>query len=305
MKGLELSKLYFEEYGLPMLESEFKEIFPRIAVGLVGHGSECFGYDDEVSKDHDYEPGFTIWLTEEDEKNYGFKLFRAYSKLPKEFMGVKLNNSSYNGTTHGVQTIEDFCRFYLGSKEVPKSLDQWLYIPDFYLAEASNGEVFIDNLGKFTSIRKEILNRPEDVRLKKLSSEVFLMAQTGQYNYKRCIDHNEIGSAILSLNDFVKHACSVIYLLNNVYEPYYKWVFKKMDELTLLKDLKEKLLSLLTNPTNFNDNFELIEYISIKIIEELKNQKLTTLNISYLEDHAYQIRDRIKDNNLRNSSIVL
>ena len=41
MKGLELSKRFFEEYGAPMLKNEFPNLAPLVAVGLVGSGSEC------------------------------------------------------------------------------------------------------------------------------------------------------------------------------------------------------------------------------------------------------------------------
>ena len=80
MKGIELSRAFYLELGKPMIESEFAEYADRIAVGLVGHGSECFGFDDEISRDHDFEPSFCIWLTDEDEREFGFKLFRAYKK---------------------------------------------------------------------------------------------------------------------------------------------------------------------------------------------------------------------------------
>ena len=54
MRGLELSRGYFEEFGRPMLEKDFPEILPYLAAGLIGSGSECLGVDDEVSEDSDF-----------------------------------------------------------------------------------------------------------------------------------------------------------------------------------------------------------------------------------------------------------
>ena len=62
MKGLALSRAYYEEYGAPMLKKEFPELSGLICCGLAGDGSECFGFDDEVSRDHDFEPGFCLFL---------------------------------------------------------------------------------------------------------------------------------------------------------------------------------------------------------------------------------------------------
>ena len=87
MRGLELARDYFETYGAPMLHAQFPDWEDRLAVGLVGSGSECLGYDDEVSQDHDFEPGFCIFLPEEDvlDRRTAFQLERAYAKLPAEF----------------------------------------------------------------------------------------------------------------------------------------------------------------------------------------------------------------------------
>ena len=44
MRGLELSRAYYEAFGAPMLQEQFPEWADRLAVGLVGSGSECFGW---------------------------------------------------------------------------------------------------------------------------------------------------------------------------------------------------------------------------------------------------------------------
>ena len=306
MKGLELCRAYFEAYGRPMLENEFSDVIDRIAVGLVGHGSECFGFDDEISRDHDFEPGFCLWITEEDEKKFGFKLFRAYRKLPKEFMGITLQNESLFGSdSRGVRTIGEFYRYYTGCRGAPDSLEAWIKIPSFYLAEATNGEVFRDPLGEFSRIRREISNgMPEDARKKRLASSLFLMAQAGQYNVSRCIKHGELAAASLALSKFAENALQVFFLLNHQFCPYYKWSFKALDFLSVLTKEGELLKSLVTRPIDIN-SVEDIDRIARGVITELINQGLCQVNGDYLETYAYNVQDSILDPNIRNMPIIL
>ena len=83
MKGLQLSEDYFNTFGLPLIQDKFSEHADRIAVGLVGDGSECFGFDDEFSRDHDWGPGFCIWLTETDVTEIGKALHHESSNSQK------------------------------------------------------------------------------------------------------------------------------------------------------------------------------------------------------------------------------
>ena len=74
MKGLELAKKYYLICAKEILEKDFSDIFDYLAIALIGSGSECYGFDDELSKDHDFEPGFCIFLPEKeivDEKDPG------------------------------------------------------------------------------------------------------------------------------------------------------------------------------------------------------------------------------------------
>ena len=93
MRGLEEARAFYEEQGAEMIRSRFPGFESRIAVGLAGHGSECFGFDDDISRDHDFSPSFCLWITDEDERRFGFHLFRAYEKLPKEYCGCLLYTS--------------------------------------------------------------------------------------------------------------------------------------------------------------------------------------------------------------------
>ncbi len=302
MQGIEISRAFFEEHGRPMLENEFGEYLDRIAVGMVGHGSECFGFDDEISRDHDFAPAFCLWLTDEDERLFGFKLFRAYSKLPKEFMGLKTAQKSLmGGNEFGVHTISEFYSKYTGSGGAPECWQDWLFTPSHYFAEATNGEVFCDPLGIFTEIRERIMHgMPEDVRLKKIASCTLHMAQSGQYNYKRCIAHGEYAAARIALDEFVRNAAELVFLLEKRHAPYYKWIFRAMRDLTRLSHLQLSLEELLLLPPDESLKIELgIEKFCAEMINEFRAQGITDAGCEYLESHAYSINDKITDNEIR------
>ena len=202
MQGLEEARALYEEYGRPLLHRDFPELEGRVAVGLVGHGSECYGFDDEISRDHDFARGFCLWLTDADDLRYGVALSRAYRSLP---LGTAAERSALAEDNCGVRRTAFFYRRYTGSPGAPESWRQWLSLPAHALAEATNGEVFRDDLGEFTAIRERLLHgMPEDVRKKHLAARLIEMAQSGQYNYSRCLRHGEAGAAALELSDFVR-----------------------------------------------------------------------------------------------------
>jgi hypothetical protein len=82
MKGLELRQSYWSECGSPALQKRFSREFSRMAAGALGHGSEYLGLDDELSQDHHWEPGFTLFLTEDDYHAIGTAVFQTLLSLP-------------------------------------------------------------------------------------------------------------------------------------------------------------------------------------------------------------------------------
>ncbi len=309
MNGIELSKAFFEEYGKPMLE-EFPEVKPYLAAGLFGSGSECFGFDDKVSSDHDFEAGFCLFLPDESvvDRRTAFLLERAYAKLPGEFMGVRRSMlSPVGGARRGVLRTDEFFLEKIGSKDGMLTLHQWLTVPEQALAEATNGEVFFDNYGEITKIREGLKQYPEEVRRKKLAGNLLLMAQSGQYNYKRCLDHGEEAAAQLAVGEFVNSAMAVIFLLNNKYKPYYKWSFRALRALPKLSLEAEIMEYLLTTPNGSDtaeEKYYAIEGIAADVIDELAEQNLTNAICGDLEKHAYSVNDGIEDAELRNMHIL-
>ena len=50
MKGLELARQYYETCGKEILQAQFSDVLPYLAIGLAGSGSECYGFDDGIVK---------------------------------------------------------------------------------------------------------------------------------------------------------------------------------------------------------------------------------------------------------------
>ena len=310
MNGLEISRAYFDECGMPMLEEKFPELLPHVAAGLFGSGSECFGFDDELSRDHDFDPGFMLLLPDEDviDRKQEFALERAYAALPKEFMGVERPMMTpVGGSRRGVMRMADFFKEKTGSTSGNLTMEQWLAVPSYALAEAVNGQVFFDGSGELTRVREALAHYPEDVRRKKLAGNLLLAAQAGQYNYLRCLRHGETAAAQLAVIAFAQSVMEIVFLLNDAYQPFYKWQFRAiraLPKLPFAAELVEYLITTNNDGHLAQDKYEVIEDISADIIAELEAQGLTAADCVDLEKHAYSVNDGIADGNLRNLHIL-
>ena len=310
MNGLQLSKGFYEEYGRPMLEEQFPDLLPYLAVGFTGSGSERCGFDDAVSRDHDFEPGFCVFLPDESivDERQAFRLERAYAKLPKEYMGVKRQPlSPVGGNRNGVTRTADWFAAAVGSPDGHLSAEQWLRLPSHALLEATNGEICFDGFGEVTLIRDRLKAMPEDIRLKRLAGNLLLMAQAGQYNFTRCLRHREPEAAMLACHEFVNAALQAIFLLDRAYMPFYKWSFRALRQKLGEEELADKLSILLTTgltEETAEDKYVVIEDIAADFIDRLQSEGLTDAICGDLEKHAYSVNDRVKDGSIRNLHVL-
>ncbi len=310
LKGLDLCEAFYRQYGYPMIENEYAHIRQYMAIGLMGMGSDCLGYDDEISHDHDFGPGFCIWLPQDIYQQYGQKIQASYEQLPKEFMGVKRLTSLHGQGRVGVFEINSFFEQFL--QKIPHTLEEWLYADENALLACTNGRIFDDYYGQVTEIRNQLKTFPEDVRIKKIARALAKMAQSGQYNYARCMQRQDEVAASLALNEFIDQTLSVVYLLNKKYKPYYKWSYYGLKDCQSLQAVGELLLKLVQLPNqlsrwqgyqvgiNLDDQkVIIIEKISQMVIGELQRQALSDSQDDFLDTHAHLVMQKIQDAKIR------
>jgi hypothetical protein len=297
MKGLDLAEAYYHAYGAQMIASQFGSCAQRIAAGFVGPGSECFGFDDDISRDHDWGPGFCIWLAAGDYAQFGESLQKAYQALPATFMGFSPRRVSPGEESRtGVGEISAFYRTYTGLDHMPASLNEWLSIPESSLATCTNGKIFADPPGEFSRWRKALLDfYPEDVRLKKMASRCFTIAQTGQYNFERCLRRKDFFAARYSETKLCADVISLVFLMNKRYAPFYKWMHRAVAELPLLGKTIHMLISDLISQPAYDEKQKIIERICALIISALRDAGLSDSASDFLLDHAHRLHDRIED----------
>ncbi|RBP97508.1 hypothetical protein CRD60_05775 [Bifidobacterium aemilianum] len=326
ISGLRLAKAYWEEYGKPLIASKYPEYQGRIAAGLVGHGSECYGFDDRYSQDHDFGPGFCLWLTDEDYQAIGPQLQADYEALPQEFMGFGPRESTTRaqgaGRRVGVFSIGDFFEGLTGYRQAPPEDRpyEWLLMDEPTLAAASNGQIFADPLGAFSKRRQGFKLIPEDVRLSLISKRLGMAAQAGQYNLPRMWKRGDGAAAWLSIQEFTKAVSSLVFLINQPisvgYMPYYKWLFAALRRISermaaVLPDVCERLETILRlssaacfGGVSFGEGgkgaqpaqeqiSQLVEGICADIVRELMREGLTPSNEVFLEWQRPYIEEHI------------
>lgn len=310
INGLTLSRLYYETYGKKMIHEQFPEYESRIAVGLLGEGSQCFGFDDEYSQDHDFGPCFCMFLTDEDYNAIGQQLQEAYDNLPDTLNGYTRPYTPLFVKRYRVHTISGFVEHFTGMDQLPQTSKEWLSIPPSSIACLVNGEIFRDDLGTLTRIRQYFQSYyPDPLWYRLIAQCAGQMAQAGQYNYNRQMRRGEYVSARLALGEFMKQTMQMVYLLNRKYPPYEKWMHQGIKTMPILPQIYGILNALTDMPNqkeawqnlteeeadgiNGKDQTALtIEVVCSLVSQEMHQRNLTCTKTPYLENHAKELVEK-------------
>ena len=304
---IEKSRRFYKNHVAPMIHERFREYEDRIAVGLAGEGSDCFGYDDLISRDHDFGTGVCLWVTDDDMDRFGFLLSIAYNELVDRFADEYITDRIRE--RRGVIRIHDFYSNILGidcdTDHCTISADEWRALDHSCLATATNGSVFRDDPGSFTAFRSLLLSYyPQDIWRLRIAGELHKFSQSLQVNYARCMTRQDAVASEICRCRGVEAAMELYFLMKRIYPPYYKWTYKALTEIAdddfcqLVNDLSRlpcdpnAWITEKYHPYRLNTNDRIVvitERIAEIIADMLKDHGMTHSSDPYLERHVNEV----------------
>lgn len=318
MTTIDKCRKFYTESVAPVIHEKYPDFECRIAAGIAGEGSECWGYDDIYSQDHDYsDSSICLWLTDEDYEEIGANLEEDYAAIISwPAGGTRLDYR------RGILRTSDFYRRILGftiDPENPVLTDsQWFHTEDWRLAAAVNGEVFRDDLGEFTKVRKVLEGHyPDQIFRMKLANSLHEYAASLQANYPRCMARRDYVAAHRCIDIGLTAAMQIVFLLENKYMPYYKWSFRALNEtashngqnaavIAALASLLESIAVAPIRPEawagheysssfiNMSDEIVRLSEAAAGIIVELMlTRGITSIRETFLEAHCAEVSGRL------------
>jgi hypothetical protein len=305
---IEKNRRFYDKYVAGMIHERFGEYEDRIAVGIAGEGSDCFGYDDEISRDHDFGTGVCLWVEDEDMEKFGYRLSIAYNQLVDSV--ERSNYTERLRERRGVMTIHNFYSNILhvdcDTKNCKMTEEDWYRLDHTCLKTATNGEIFKDDLGAFTAFRNYLLGYyPDRVWKTRIAEQLHNYASAFQVNYARCMTRRDMVAAELCKAKGIEAAMELFFLVKREYAPYYKWTYRalsKADEEGILsakiKELAEEPIrpetwegtKYLPNRLNYKDRIvSLSEEIASELEFLMAEAGLISRKIRYLEPHVDEI----------------
>ncbi len=248
--GIELSRRFYREVVGPLLERRWPDL--RHSAALIGSGSEVMGFDDAMSRDHNWGPRLLLFL-DRDERNAMEQPIRRYlaETLPASFLGYSTSFSEPDPENHGTRILQDaaggavrhfaeivdiqsYLERYLGVADwLALDAYDWLTLPEQKLRSLVSGEVFHDGLrtrkgstqgagGGLAEVRRALAWYPRDVWLFRMAAVWTRISQEEHLMGRAGIVGDEVGSALIG-GRLVRDLMRLGFLIERTYAPYPKW----------------------------------------------------------------------------------
>jgi len=211
--GLALCQAFYRDCVAPVLARSFPELAHSAAV--MGRGSEVLGFDDELSRDHDWQARVSVFLAPDDHGRRATAVRSALeARVPAAFGGYP--------TAVEVVTVRGYFTDRLGlDVDAELTVRDWLATPEQQLAMYTAGAVFHDELD-LHAVRDRLARYPHDVWLYLMSAGWWRVHPEGNLVGRTGSVGDELGSALIG-SRLVTDLVRLCFLMERRYAPYPKW----------------------------------------------------------------------------------
>ncbi|MCC2672591.1 MAG: hypothetical protein K0Q72_5063 [Armatimonadetes bacterium] len=261
----ETSRRFFQQVVLPVLERELPVEAGQAAFGLFGYGSEAYGLDDGLSRDHHWGLRVDALLPDLLLRERRDAITAAVSAaLPPVFEGFPLREGHVAGSGVALDSLEGFLTRTLGSPGVPTTWQEWLRVPEEDIHHVTNGEVWHDASGRFSAVRETLgAYYPDPVWRRRIAHWCRYYSGMGSYALKRALLRGNELYAVTAFGKAIRWGIQLAFLLDRRYFPYDKWLmvhFERLPRLhTPLRSLVDEAVRL---STGWERKLELLDAIS-------------------------------------------
>lgn len=258
MQGIELSRRFYLDIVRPWLSETIPEL--QHAAALSGYGSELLGFDDEMSRDHNWGPRVHLFVSEENFDAHARHLVAAFSAVkPTQFLGEPIawrsrphppagGRWAAGAMDHGLEihTIAARLEHDLGLSSLD-ALDsiQWLGLSEQRLLAFTAGAVFHDDGERLGKVRSALNYFPRDVWLYRIACQWRRIAEEQAFVGRAGMVGDDLGSRVIA-GRLVHDAMRMSFLLERRYAPYAKWfgsAFARLPIAAALTPLLQQVLS--------------------------------------------------------------
>jgi hypothetical protein len=224
--GTAISLDFIESVLLPELKASLPDDFDRLAVAIVGTGSDVLGLDDEISRDHHWGPRANVLYLRSDADRLKQQLHAILKeKLPQRFREYQVHVNIGNLTGVCSSAVEDFFARFLQTDQLPQEDEDWLKFCEVDLFHVTAGQVVYDGPGEFTRRRQALAYYPDNVWKKRVADWcMYVTGRDAPYNLYRVAKREDELTCMVYFGLCVKRMMELCFALNRRYAPYTKWL---------------------------------------------------------------------------------
>jgi len=226
VSGLQISVDFCREVVMPWLRHELGDDFDRVAVAVIGTGSDVLGLDDDLSRDHHWSPRANTMLCRADADRLLPRLVAALENRPPDNFrdySIRYDRTGMLGLCANV--VEDFFARFLGTDQLPRTDADWLALCEVDLSHVTSGAIVHDGPGELTRRREHLAYYPDAIWKKRIADWcMYITGREAPYNYNRAVKRADELTGLIYLGQYFKRVMEMCYMLNRRYGPYTKWL---------------------------------------------------------------------------------